>query len=69
MFKKIKAIGALLNVNCGEKRKEKMNINLDNSKIRSSNLFKSDVYGNEEDWRSSSDTWGDAWDIHVIQFL
>lgn len=46
-----------------------MNINLDNSKIRSSNLFKSDVYGNEEDWRSSSDTWGDAWDIHAIQFL
>lgn len=46
-----------------EKREEKMNINLDNSKIRSLNPFKSDVYGDKEDWRSSNDTWGDARDI------
>lgn len=52
-----------------EKREEKMNINLDNSKIRSLNPFKSDVYEDEEDWRSSNDTWGDARDIHIIQFL
>lgn len=60
MYKNSSRLRVVLNVNCGEKREEKMNVNLDNSKIRSWNPFKSDVYGDEEvDWRSSNDTRGD----------